>query len=440
MTITPILWTYDELKDGTYQLKIRHSYVKDKRKIRDYYPMNVYLTKGQWDEKNRRAKLNVIGAHSNASTINLKILEIETLTEKESLKDPNVNIGQLIESIISPKKIEAPAAVNTGVCVYFKTYVQMCKDGKILRKKANTPMTSGYLKTFNTTRTHLEAFELHTGRTYHFNDITEEWHNTLVTYLRNEYFDKKKKIKGMAENTISKDVKNLKTIMRHAMKKGKLHTNADFEEFSVTFHDADNIALTQDEIKRLLALDTEKEYPHLKREQERFSLAYNFLLRFNDSIQIDRKKISIEKDPLTKEEQGYFKMTTGKTKEEVIIPVFPRNLKLLKQYNFKLPPITNKTSNENLKMLGLLAKINENYTVTENRKGEFKEVVYKRYELITTHTSRRSAATNLFLEGFDLETIRILGGWRDIKQLRTYLKIDKLQNAKKVSSHPFFKQ
>jgi site-specific recombinase XerD len=203
--------------------------------------------------------------------------------------------------------------------------------------------------------------------------------------------------------------------------------------FSVSYHDVDNIALSEQEITAMLNVDlSEKENRYLIPQQERFSIAYNFLLRFNDSISINEKNIFIE------EGQPFFKMITGKTKASVIIPIMPRNYEILKKNGFKMRAISNQKTNDAIKELGRLAGITSDHTVSEVRKGKVVQVTDKRYNFITTHTTRRSAATNLYLAGVDLKSIQLMGGWKSLKQLEDYLKIDKLENAKKLAGHAFF--
>ncbi|MDQ3047061.1 MAG: site-specific integrase [Bacteroidota bacterium] len=416
MKVAPILWTHYEKSDGTYALKIKHSYGKNK----DYYPLGITLRENQWDGSR-------VKNHPNATDINLKLIEIENVTERECLKDPNTDIGALIQKLIQPSS----GSSNT-LAEYFDTYVDLCRKGTILRKKAKTNMTDGYLKTFETTRSHIQVFETELKRKFTFNHITESWHNDYVHYMRHEYYDARSKRKGLSENTIAKDVKNIKTIMAYSRKKAKLHTNFEYEDFDAAWHEADKIALTEDEIDKIFNLDTEEDHPDLRQEQERFIVAYNLLLRFGDSIKINKNHIFFDKD------QPFFKMVTGKTKQEVIIPLMKRTYNILKKNKFIMPATTNAGSNRILKRLGLHAKINDNYTVTINRQGKTFEESSKRYELMTTHTTRRSAATNLYLGGMDLESIRIIGGWKSIDQVRDYIKVDKMENAKRIASSPFF--
>lgn len=422
MTITPILWTYDQLSDGTYSLKIRHSYVEGTKKVRKYYPMNIYLKENQWTGK--RVKL---GTHPNALDINLKLNEIETTIEREYLNNPGMNIEKLVKNILNPniKNTQKP-----NILSYFRYYIQECRSGNILHYKTKQVLTEGYIKSFDTCLIRLEWYCSRKGMDPDFDDVTEDFYDHWMHELR--YYYPVGDQFGLAENSMTNSTKRFKTMMEHAREK-KIHNNPAHMKFVATWYDVDNIALSEEEVQAILNLDlSDKKHQYLIREQERFSMAYNFLLRFNDSISINKNNIIFQDDI------PFFKMITGKTKQEVIIPIRPKNYEILKKNNFVLSTISNQKTNENIKELGRLAEITGDHTITEIKKGKIVQTTYKRYELITTHTTRRSAATNLYLSGMDLKSIQLFGGWKTLSQLETYLKIDKLDNAKKQAGHAFF--
>jgi integrase len=58
---------------------------------------------------------------------------------------------------------------------------------------------------------------------------------------------------------------------------------------------------------------------------------------------------------------------------------------------------------------------------------------------VTTHTARRSAATNLYLDGVSLKMIADLGGWTDLQSLRTYLRASGLDTAQVAVDLDFFR-
>ena len=52
-----------------------------------------------------------------------------------------------------------------------------------------------------------------------------------------------------------------------------------------------------------------------------------------------------------------------------------------------------------------------------------------KWSFVTPHTARRSAATNLYLQGVSLKMIADLGGWGDDGTLRVYLRASGLDTA-----------
>lgn len=423
MKVTPILWTYDKRKDGTCPVKIRYSDSNRKK----YYHSDCYVLPEQWDHRNKRVRNN-----PNATDINLKLIEIETTVEREYIKNKGVDIDKLINELLNPRtSTNNRDAKETHFLPYMLHYINECKQGNVLHYKTKQRLTEGYIRTLETSYKRIEWYCNKIGLNPTFDQITEEFHDRCMYELR--YYYTIGDVIGMAENSIGKTTKQLKRVMEYAKIK-KLHTNFEYENFISVAIDVDNIALTDAEVDRMLnlKLDKDKKYKYLVAEQERFSIAYNFLLRFNDSLKVNKKNIFMDAG------RPFLRMITGKTKQEVIIPIMARNYEILKKNNFEIKQTNNQNSNERVKTLGMLAEIKDDYTMTETRQGKIIQTVVPKYKMITTHTTRRSAATNLYLSGIDLKRIQLMEGWKSIKQLENYLKIDKLMNAKLLAEHTFF--
>jgi integrase len=58
-----------------------------------------------------------------------------------------------------------------------------------------------------------------------------------------------------------------------------------------------------------------------------------------------------------------------------------------------------------------------------------------KYDLITTHTARRSFATNLFLSGFPAISIMKITGHKTEKSFMKYIKISQEENANLLQLH-----
>ena len=68
-------------------------------------------------------------------------------------------------------------------------------------------------------------------------------------------------------------------------------------------------------------------------------------------------------------------------------------------------------------------------------------ITKKRWQMVTTHTARRSCATNLFLRGVPITTIMLITNHRSEAQCREYIK-DFTRNEvdKKVAELDFWKK
>lgn len=61
-----------------------------------------------------------------------------------------------------------------------------------------------------------------------------------------------------------------------------------------------------------------------------------------------------------------------------------------------------------------------------------------KWALVTTHTARRSAATNLWLAGVPLPEIMQMGGWKTEHQMKRYLVASGIELAKVSAGRAFF--
>ena len=94
--------------------------------------------------------------------------------------------------------------------------------------------------------------------------------------------------------------------------------------------------------------------------------------------------------------------------------------------------------NKYLKELGENAGIEENVPIHFTKNGEKVFEKYKKYELITVHTARRSFATNAYLNDVPTISIMKITGHRTEKAFLKYIKISQEDNAIKLMNHPFF--
>ena len=154
-------------------------------------------------------------------------------------------------------------------------------------------------------------------------------------------------------------------------------------------------------------------------------------LRYSDLIQLSNANLI---DKYTK-----LKIKTEKTGELVIIPLNKYLREILKKHD-GLPSysISNQKMNEYLKELAKMVELDENILLSSTKGGIKKEGNFKKHELVTVHTARRSFATNAYLMDVPSISIMKITGHRTEKAFLKYIKISQEDNANKLINHPFF--
>jgi integrase len=135
------------------------------------------------------------------------------------------------------------------------------------------------------------------------------------------------------------------------------------------------------------------------------------------------------------------KVKTEKTGEFVVIPLHRTVKEIVQKYENSIPDVlSNQKMNEYIKEVAKLAELNERISISITKGGEKQSDVFEKWQLVTTHTARRSFATNMYL--LDIPTISIMKitGHRTEKAFLLYIKITQEENANKLLNHPFFKQ
>ena len=81
-----------------------------------------------------------------------------------------------------------------------------------------------------------------------------------------------------------------------------------------------------------------------------------------------------------------------------------------------------------------MAGMDEEVVIKKSRGGVKRETTKKKWELITTHTARRSFATNFYEMGFDASALMQITGHSTEAQFKKYINIDKKRNAKRMAA------
>jgi hypothetical protein len=323
------------------------------------------------------------------------------------------------------KKIEPKKEQVKTFLGFFEDIVNQTRTGARLQPKTGKPYTKATIQVYANTLNRVKEFAEKKKKAIDFEKINLEFYSDFTEYLT--------KTLKLASNTIGKDIKTIKTIMNEATERG-LNTNLQYRsrKFSVTSENTDSIYLTEKEIKELEALDLSGN-KRLDNVRDLFLVGCYTGLRFSDCSILTPEQIK----------EGFIELTQIKTGDPIVIPVHSTVERIMSKYNGKLPrAISNQKTNDYLKDLGQQIPegkeepiLNGKVSKTITKGGAKVTHIYNKWELLTTHTARRSFATNEYLAGTPTITIMAITGHRTEKAFLRYIKLTPNEHAKLLKLH-----
>jgi len=109
---------------------------------------------------------------------------------------------------------------------------------------------------------------------------------------------------------------------------------------------------------------------------------------------------------------------------------------IMERYNRELPrKISDDKINKYVKEAGKIVGIlgTEEKPITKG--GERRIIIKERYQMISSHTGRRSLATNLYKSGFPSISIMKITGHRSEKAFLKYIKVTPEEHAELLEKH-----
>lgn len=282
--------------------------------------------------------------------------------------------------------------------------------------------SSGTKKDYRNTLQHLKDFDQYRGKTLSWKSAGYEYYLDLVDYLKRE--------KNLKASTIDKIIKNLKVFLAQADLMDNIEVNQDFKKTvsgkslfgKIDKTESEHVYLSEKEIKQI----TDAVMPDEKLSEIRdlFIIACWTGLRISDLSRLERDNIK----------DGLLSITTKKTKERVVIPVTDELQAVLNKYPEQLPKIpTDQHYNREIKKVCEIAGITD-IVMSEVKKGSLTVTApLPKYKLITSHTARRSFATNLYRRGIPSTQLMLLTGHKTENSFLKYIKVSKEDNAKDVA-------
>lgn len=331
----------------------------------------------------------------------------------DNKKQPTVEV---LRELLNNELYDTTKETAFDLFGFFKKFIEESKT------KTNTHtgriLSGETIKIYNNSYNHLKEFSRIRKKRIDFDTIDLDFYHDFSDYLTIT--------KKFATNTIGRIIKVLKTVLNEATERG-VNSNLAFrsKRFRVISEKTDNVYLTEEELNELYHLDLSHN-PRLERVKDLFLMGCYTGLRFSDFAKLNPKNIT----------GGYIHIETQKTGEKVVIPLHPKVEAIFKKYKNNIPQsISNQKMNSYLKEIGKIDKkdlkvLKDTVSIRTTKGGLTVHTNYKKYELISSHTARRSFATNTYLAGVPPFVIMGVTGHKTEKAFFQYIKITSNEKAK----------
>lgn len=394
------------------------------------YPAGISVNSKYWNTKSQRVR--ELHNYQDAFIINGRLDSVAVAVQAVANRFiSTAKIPTPQEFVLSVDR-ELNPAVSTSTNEYLTDFIKNYYP--TLTRAHNT------VKRYVTTLNALTEFEKDRKKKIRFQDVNMNLYNELRRWFG---------LKDFSLNYFGDYIKNIKVFFKAAGASG-LHSLTLPDSFSVISADTDAIYLNIDELQMLhnlvinedLILDNydatilnvtgniERAIKSLTDCRDRFLIGAFTAMRFSDYAFL--KGLKYQDDYITR--------ISEKTGTKTVIPMHPIIRNVLKRRNDVLPPaISNQKMNDQLKVLGRMAGIKDKVEITIAKVNGKERKSYLKYELLTTHTARRSGCTIMFLAGIDTISIMSFSGHKTVKSFMKYIRASQVEVAMRMKDHPFFK-
>jgi len=297
---------------------------------------------------------------------------------------------------------------------FFKKMIDDSKTGIRTNHRTGHAIHINTIKTYSTIYNNVLLYEKEKNIALKFSDFDLTFYNEF-----NEWLIKKK---NYSNNSMGKHIQIIKLVLNEASELG-LNTNMKFKNkrFIVIKEQTDAIYLTEDEIEQINQLDLSQN-KRLDKTRDLFILGCKTGLRFGDFKNIHPSEIK----------DSFIMMRQAKTGEPVTVPIHPMVKKIIEKYNGILPKAkVNQITNKELKQIAsMIPAFDEGVELSITKGGQKVRQVFKKNELISTHTARRSFCSNEYLAGTPSLSIMAISGHKTEKAFLRYIKVKSIDHAK----------
>jgi integrase len=279
-------------------------------------------------------------------------------------------------------------------------------------------------------RKHLLATEVKMGHHISFEDFSRRrspFLENFQAYLSHDALNTHRK-KGLSQNTIGKQYKCLKVFLGWCFGE-ELVKPFNISHLKIVTEEVDTVYLTAEELQQLEDMTLAG---HVALVRDLFLVGCETGMRFSDFCRFG----SVE--PSADFVEYFAKKTShGGKGFKVRVPISMRLRNILKKYHYALPvyPSSNLgIFNKTIRYLCHEAGMNEHILTHKIHMGQAHSFHNQKWQLVSSHTCRRTFCTLKFLSGMPAQAIMRFSGHKTERNFMRYLRLDAELSAEEYRS------
>ncbi len=426
-------------KTISYQIRLRVTF--GGQRVDELSGWNL-VSPDDWNESDQSVRPEYIAQDGTpAATINKGLVKMRDVMEAvlryfdaievmPSAKDVHYRfkekMGQkvMVKPDLGAKKEKAVVSVKpkTGFFDAFDEFCQECGE-----KNAWTKAT---IQKMDALKEDLKDFQ----KKITLADLTESTLTAFIGYLRDTKKLRRPRKKlgerkmyddddvtGLRNTTIDKKLGYLRWFLNWAEKKG-YKPNPAYKTFRPTLKRTQKkvLYLSREELNRIRTVELTGGNAYLEPVRDVFLFCCFSSLRHSDVSNLRRDDVK----------EDHIEVTTVKTADSISIELNDMTRAILEKYKdipFKdgkaLPTYTNQAMNRDIKELCRLAGIDEGIRVTTYKGSVRNDEIHPKWELLGTHTGRRTFIVNALSLGIAPNIVMKWTGHSDYKSMKPYIDI-----------------
>jgi site-specific recombinase XerD len=394
---------------------------------REPMPTGLKVSESIWDINKQRSDLKK--GKESAAKINLALTEWEekaiAFEEKYSPANPKL-LKRLLMGVSIQEQVPAD---EKEFFVFFKNYM-------------NNSVPAGSIHNYRKCLVHLESFSNQKYKIA-WETLTAKFYQDYMKFLSAEYINFRTGKKGIFNSTITKDIWTIKDVCWYARKNG-IQVPADVEDFEKPSNSkTKRIKITEERLQHLIQFDfndwtliTEhkrikkhvegKIIPNIHKVRDLYVFSFYTGLAHKEIMKVTADQLMKEK--IADRDIWVLDFARSKTRKLNVIPLNKICLDIIEKYKggkALLPYFANSQYNRICKNMFKLAGFDKKITLSRWSGDREITETFEEWELLTSHTGRHSAATNILKKTGDLTIVRDLLGHSSVKTTEIYAENDR---------------